>query len=233
MLTRKYNTGFWLKLVLLAGALWMQGCFFSDRTQLELQEENQLLAQRYDDSTWKAFLNVKRDKDIQPERVIELLDLRNGNTVADIGAGSGYFTFRLARAVGPQGIVYALDIQPEGLVYIRQKNNDTHANPYNNIYCIINKPDDTCLLDESLDLAFLCDVHFYRFSRLTKINEDMIRSIFKAVKAGGRLAVIEKKMRHDFSTSEDIIRKNFEESGFKFSRSYKLMNTHFFLIFQK
>src|SRR5215475_2165640 len=63
----------------------------------------------------------EREKEEQPSKLIELLKLKAGDVVADIGAGSGYHTFRMAERVGPNGKVFAVDIQPEMLALIRQK----------------------------------------------------------------------------------------------------------------
>lgn len=233
MSTIKQKIRIYLNSVLLIAISLIACCSPCYGTQTDLEGQKKLAGQRYEDHIWEGFLNSERDKEVYPKRVIKFLALKNGDVVADIGAGSGYFTFRLARAVGPQGVVYAVDIQPEGLAYIQRRITDRDLNPYNNIYCIVNKPYDVCLQDASLDLAFLSDVHFYRFGILTRMNEEMIRSIYEAVKPGGRLAVIEKRERDGHYTSESIIRKNFERAGFKFIRSYKFMKTSFFLLFKK
>src|SRR3954451_22386825 len=63
----------------------------------------------------------ERDREEQPRKLLEILDVQPGLTVADIGAGSGYFTFRLSRQVGPKGKVLAVDIQPEMLDILRRR----------------------------------------------------------------------------------------------------------------
>src|SRR6185295_7813183 len=72
---------------------------------------------------WKKFAyeGFDRDRDQQPERVVEVLLLKPGDRVADLGAGGGYFTFRFAEAVGPTGRVYAVDIDPDMTDYLRTR----------------------------------------------------------------------------------------------------------------
>src|SRR5512143_1493294 len=74
-------------------------------------------------ASWKKFAyeGFGRDRWQQPERVIDALGVRPGERVADLGAGGGYFTFRLADAVGPTGRVYAVDVDPDLLAYLRER----------------------------------------------------------------------------------------------------------------
>ena len=68
-----------------------------------------------------VFEDPKRDKKLQVNRVMDLLEIHTGSAVADIGAGSGWFTVRAARRVGSSGRVYAVDINPSYLYYIRDR----------------------------------------------------------------------------------------------------------------
>ena len=82
------------------------------------------------------------------------LGLKPGDTVADLGAGSGYFTLRFAKAVGPQGKVYAVDVAPEMLDYIRQRAQDDDVK---NIQLLQAFPHDPQLPLASVDMIFICD----------------------------------------------------------------------------
>jgi ubiquinone/menaquinone biosynthesis C-methylase UbiE len=90
----------------------------------------------------------------KPEEVMARLGLKPGETVADIGAGSGYFTVRLARAVGPSGRVYAVDIDQRMLEYIQQRAKKDHLE---NIQTILADAHDPKLAPASVDLIFICD----------------------------------------------------------------------------
>ncbi len=82
---------------------------------------------------------------IRPQRALSLLGLSPGMVVADIGAGPGYFTFRMARAVGPGGRVYALEIRDSVLKLLRRRSADRKLNPHQNVVPVNNREDDTNL----------------------------------------------------------------------------------------
>ena len=114
-----------------------------------------------------AFLNRGLEivfKDERPEReqeeapsiAIKALGLQRGQVVADIGAGSGYYTERMAREVGPTGKVYATDIQPGMLDLPRRRLADTGLQ---NVVPVLGTPDDPKLPADSLDLALMVDVY--------------------------------------------------------------------------
>src|SRR5579864_9384570 len=110
----------------------------------------------------KALEAPSRDAWQMPDEVMAHLELKPGDAVADIGAGSGYFTVRFARAVGPGGKVYAVDINPEMLSYIEQRATQEHLN---NIQTVLAAPDDPKLPPASVDMIFICDTHQHSDNR--------------------------------------------------------------------
>ena len=132
-----------------------------------------------------------RDETLLPDAVVDKLGLTRGETVADIGAGLGYLTFRLAEAVGPSGRIHAVEIDPTLIGLIRARSGDIILNPYQNITCVKSGFDRTGIEDNFLDAALLCDVGFYRYAELDEINELMLESIFRSLKPGGRILVVE------------------------------------------
>jgi FkbM family methyltransferase len=125
----------------------------------------------------------EREREEAPEKLMRLLKIRPGESVADIGAGSGYFTFRLSGRVGPQGKVYAVDIQPEMLALIRKRMQEQKLS---NIELIEGKVDDSRLPPRSIDLILLVDV-YHEFSHPWEMTTSMVR----ALKPGGRLVFVE------------------------------------------
>lgn len=124
-----------------------------------------------------------RDGEEQPERVIEAMGLAGGEVVADLGAGSGYFTFRLARAVGKTGKVLAVDIQDEMLEMIRRR---ATAMVINNVEEIKDTATDPHLPRATIDLVLMVDVYHeldYPYEVMTKVYE--------ALKPGGRVVFVE------------------------------------------
>src|SRR5688572_18602460 len=98
----------------------------------------------------------EREAEEAPSRAIKALEIRPGQVVADIGAGSGYYAVRLADAVGSTGRVYATDIQPEMLAIIKKK---IEAGAPRNIELVLGTPTESRLPDGAIDLALMVDVY--------------------------------------------------------------------------
>ena len=125
----------------------------------------------------------EREAEEEPSRAIEALGLRSGMTVADIGAGSGYYTVRMARKVGPDGKVYATDIQV-GMLSLLMRRAKQEQIP--NIVPVLGAVDDPKLPPGSLDLALMVDV-YHELSA----PQAFVRRLREALKPDGRLVLIE------------------------------------------
>lgn len=125
----------------------------------------------------------EREAEEAPDRAVAALGLRPGQVVADFGAGTGYFTWRLARAVGPTGRVFAVDIQPEMLERLRA---NMAARGVTNVLTVLATEQDPRLPDASLDLVLLVDV----YHELAWPHE-VLTALCRALKPGGRLAFVE------------------------------------------
>jgi ubiquinone/menaquinone biosynthesis C-methylase UbiE len=128
----------------------------------------------------------EREKEEQPNQLLDALKLKAGAVVADIGAGSGYFTFRIAERVGPSGKVLAVDIQPEMLLLIRQK---MKARKLSNIEPIMGTEADPKLPVAAVDLILMVDV-YHEFSFPWEMTQAMVR----ALKPDGRLVFVEYRL---------------------------------------
>jgi ubiquinone/menaquinone biosynthesis C-methylase UbiE len=173
----------------------------------------------------------RREREIEeePDLAIRLLRIQRGSTVADIGAGSGYMTLRLARAVGNKGTVYATDIQ-SGMLELLQKNlareRVTHVIP------VLGTPDDPKLPPDSIDLALMVDV-YHEFSQ----PQRMLQRIREALKANGRLVLLEYRAEDpdvpilpDHKMSKAQVKLELEHEGFKQARVYDdLPRQHLFI----
>ena len=118
--------------------------------------------------------------------MLNALQLKAGDVVADIGAGTGYLSFRMAEKVGPKGKVMATDIQPEMLDIIRQRMKERKVT---NIEPVLGTISDTGLQPNSVDLIILVDV-YHEFDHPYEMAASMARSL----KPGGRLVFVEYRL---------------------------------------
>ncbi|HWG43433.1 MAG TPA: class I SAM-dependent methyltransferase [Gemmataceae bacterium] len=125
----------------------------------------------------------EREKEEQPRKLLRILDLKPGQVVADIGAGSGYHTFRMAEKLGPRGKVLAVDIQKEMLDIIRKR---MKKDEVSNIELILGTETDPKLPANGVDVILLVDV-YHEFAFPFEMTEAMV----KALKPGGRLVFVE------------------------------------------
>ncbi len=131
----------------------------------------------------------EREQEENPAKLMAALKLKPGMAVADIGAGSGYYTFRLAKAVGKTGRVYAVDIQQEMLDLINERQRKLGLR---NVVTVMGAIDDPKLKPNSIDLIILVDV-YHEFDHPYEMNVNMV----KALKPGGRLAFVEFRMEDE------------------------------------
>ena len=125
----------------------------------------------------------EREREEQPARLLDALKIQPGSAVADVGAGSGYFTFRLAERVGPKGTVYAVDLQTEMLALLRER---ARVRGFKNVRPVQGTITDPKLPPASVDLVLLVDV-YHEFSHPAEMAAAMVR----ALKPGGRLVLVE------------------------------------------
>ncbi|MBU6402513.1 MAG: methyltransferase domain-containing protein [Verrucomicrobia bacterium] len=124
-----------------------------------------------------------RQQEERPDELIEDLALKPGETVADIGAGTGYLTWRLARKVGEHGLVYAVDIQPEMLELLTR---NMAAHRLTNFQTVLDTATDPRLPPRSVDLVLMVDVyHEFRYPY------EMLTGLCRALKPGGRVVFVE------------------------------------------
>ena len=126
---------------------------------------------------------AERELEEDPDYALRVLRIPKGATVADVGAGSGYMTVRLAKIVGPTGRVYANDIQP-GMLELLQKS--AARARVTNVVPVLGAIDDPKLPPDSLDLILMVDV-YHEFSQPQK----MLQRMREALKPAGRLVLLE------------------------------------------
>jgi predicted methyltransferase len=177
----------------------------------------------------KIFEDPGREQRLQIDRVMDLLQIKPGSTVADIGAGGGWFSVRAARRVTPQGRVIAEDINPKAITYIQQRAQREHLT---NIVTLLGTPDDPKLTPNSLDAALMLKV-YHEIAR----PQPVLANLRAALKPGARFGIIDKNGNGaDHGLDEKILRTEVEHAGFRQVARYdftKADGQDYFLIFEK
>lgn len=156
--------------------------------ELSLQIGPRAMARIHDNPTSVSILRwqlpgAQRERSKRVAELLDSLGLQAGGQVADVGAGSGFMTFRLARRVGPQGRVVAVDILPRDVEYIRQR---ADRDGLTQIEAVLGASDDPGLGEETLDAVLIVNA-YHEMERYA----EMLRHIHRALRPGGRLVLSE------------------------------------------
>ena len=180
----------------------------------------------------RALEDPGRDAWQKPAQVIEKLALKPGETVADLGAGSGYFTILLARAVRPAGKVYAIDIEPQMLEYIDQR---AKKEKLTNIQTILADPHDPKLHQASVDMIFICNTLHHVSERGTYYP-----LLARALKPGGCLVDIDFQKRDlpigpplSMKIAKRDVAKEVAPAGFRLTEEFDFLEYQYFLVFSR
>jgi len=180
-----------------------------------------------------GYERTERDAWMKPDEVVTTLALKNGDVVADIGAGSGYFSRRFADSVGPNGKVYAVDIDAEVLGYLKDR---AAKENLRNLVTVVSKEDDPMLPAGAVDLAFFCDATHHISGRAAFFGK-----VAQGLKPRGRMAVIDfppGSPRTGHAANELVPQTQLiseaEQAGFQFVKAHDLLLPGFyFLVFEK
>ena len=172
-----------------------------------------------------------REKEERTSLLIELLGVQTDSDVADIGAGTGYFTFPIARKAS-EGTVHAVDIQPEMLEFIEARKRHDQVS---NVDAVLGRIDDASLPPDSIDIAFAVDA-YHEFSN----PWEMLQSIKRALRPGGTLILVEFRLEDPevpikrlHKMSEAQARRELEAAGFEWVRTDSALPRQHVLVFRK
>jgi ubiquinone/menaquinone biosynthesis C-methylase UbiE len=178
------------------------------------------------------LVRAERIEEEEPDKAIEELKLKPGMVVADIGAGVGYMSFKMAKKVGPTGKIYGNDLQPEMLGKMRE---NMAAQRITNVIPVQGEVDDPKLPAKTMDLILLVDV-YHEFSR----PQIMLRKIRETLKDDGRLVLLEYRkedpkipIREDHKMSVAEVKLELEAEGFKLSQVIESLPRQHILILTK
>jgi ubiquinone/menaquinone biosynthesis C-methylase UbiE/cytochrome c553 len=149
------------------------------------------------------FDRSSREAEEHSDALVDALEIREGSRIADVGAGTGYFTWRLARRAGPTGKVLAVDIQQSMLDLAAQ---NVKARGVVNVEYVLGTADDPKLAPRSLDVVFIAH-SYHEFAR----PEAMMERVRRSLKPGGRLVVVEYKKENRTAPASTLHRMSFDE----------------------
>jgi predicted methyltransferase len=172
------------------------------------------------------------DRDLwqRPDQIMDAMGIADASVVADVGAGSGWFTIKLARRVGPRGVIYAQDVQPEMLNAITRR---VQREGLLNVKPILGRGSDPRLPPRSLDAVLVVDAYHEIEDRIT-----MLANIARSLKPQGRIGVVDFKLDGtgpgpslEERVSPDVVVKDAERAGLRLTRQEAFLPYQYFLIF--
>jgi ubiquinone/menaquinone biosynthesis C-methylase UbiE len=173
------------------------------------------------------FESSGRDERLQIKRVMDILGISSGKSVADIGAGSGWFTVRAAKRAGTGGTVYAVDINPEAEQYINKRVQKEHIS---NVKTILSKPDDPLLPKDSVDAVLLLKT-YHEVARPV----ELLRNLRSALRPGAKVGIIDRNGNgENHGVGSDVVIREAKEAGFRLMEQFdfvKADNMDYFLVF--
>ena len=178
------------------------------------------------------LVRPEREQEEQPDKALDELKIAKGSTAADIGAGVGYMSWRLAERVGPTGKVYANDVQPQMLDLLRKNMEQRHIG---NVVPVLGELDDPKLPQGQVDLVLMVDVD-HEFTN----PQAMLRHIRESLKPEGRMVLLEYRAEdpkvpimplHKMTIEQ--VKAEIEPEGFRFAQVIETLPRQHILIFTK
>jgi ubiquinone/menaquinone biosynthesis C-methylase UbiE len=171
-----------------------------------------------------------RDAYQKPHQVMEALGVRQGETIADIGSGSGYFTLRFAAHVGETGRVWAVDIDPDMVRHLNRRLRDAGVG---NVQTVLAEPDDPLLADASLDRVVIVDTWHHIGDQ-----EKYLGLLRRVLKPGGQVVMIDFQKRElpvgpplAMKIAREALIAQMEGNGFQLAREHTFLPYQYFLVF--
>jgi SAM-dependent methyltransferase len=159
------------------------------------------------------FDSPGRDERLQINRVMDILGITTGKTVADIGAGSGWFTVRAARRVGGGGLVYAVDINPESIRYVDDR---AQKEKLRNVKAILGKADDPLLPAGTIDAVLLLKTYHEVAEPVA-----LLRNLWASLRPGAKVGIIDRNGNgEDHGVGREVVLREAAEAGYQLLEQY-------------
>jgi predicted methyltransferase len=173
------------------------------------------------------FESPGREDRLQINRVMDILGITPGKSAADIGAGSGWFTVRAAKRVGAEGMVYAVDINPEAIRYVGER---AQKEQLQNITTILSKPDDPLLPAASVDAVLMLKT-YHEIARPIML----MQTLLPALRPGAKVGVIDRNGNgEDHGVGRDVVIREAKQAGYRLLEQYDFVKgdkMDYFLVF--
>lgn len=172
------------------------------------------------------FESPGRDKRLQIDRVMDILGINAGKNVADIGAGSGWFTVRAARRVGDQGKVYAVDINPEAIHYIEER---SQKEGLHNIKGILGREDNSLLPANDVDAVLLLKTYHEVAKPVA-----LLRNLRASLRPGAKVGIIDRNGNgENHGVQRDVVIREAGAAGYELVGKYDFVkdDMDYFLVF--
>ena len=212
---------------LLLSAFLPTGYAFSQAAPAPPQQSESRATSKPYTGDLSVFEYPDRDKKLQIDRVMDLLGIKAGKNVADIGAGSGWFTVRASKRVGPTGAVLAEDINPLAIEYIGKR---VKTADLTNVRTVLGQPDDPMLPAGSVDAVLLLKVYHEVAHPV-----EFMKKLKPALREGARVGIIDKNGNSaSHGVNHDTVEKEMSEAGYRLSATYdftKADGEDYFMIF--
>jgi len=190
---------------------------------------------------WNEFLvfnNPNRIMWEKTDRMLSFINIREGETVADIGCGGGYFSWQFSKAAGGSGKVYATEINKEALGYL---DDFISRNNIGNIETVVARMNDACLPEDSIDTVFMCSMyHAVYITDIEFVKDEFIASLCKALKKDGRLVIVDNSITGHGVPSyygpgimPELVIAQLGYYGFKLTERLSLIPQRFVLVFRR
>lgn len=188
-------------------------------------------------SEYLTFNNPNRYLWEKTDDMLDYLNLKKGESVADIGCGSGYFSYRFCHHVGKDGRVYATETNEDALAYLKKLIDKNNLN----ITPLVGRLNDACLPENSVDTIFMCSMyHAVYIANLEFVKDEFIESLKKALRPGGRLVIVD----NDITAREapayfgpgiakELIIAQLKYYGFELAESQQFVPQRYILTFRR
>ena len=202
------------------------------------QNVNPEINRYYQDAEFQDWVGTfeRTGREVYDKRhaVVKALNLKPGMVIADIGAGTGFYSLLFAEEVGKAGHVFAVDITDDFILNINRRASEKNLK---NIHGVVSNQKDTLLAPGSVDMAFVCDTYHH-----FEYPQTMLASIRRALRPGGELIIIDFRKQPEISSSwvmshvrtdQETVIKEIEQAGFKLLSETDILKTNYFLRFVK